>query len=110
MYKKSKELKKEQELEDIKNQAADLAVNRQIHSEASFNKILQDIKNAATNTRKDKFTKKIGFVVCNEFYKDKACLDNLPDTKDDFDGIIRIVNMMDIKEKDMFNLIDGNRV
>ena len=65
MYKQQKELKKKQELEDAKSQAADLAVNRMMQKDGSFDKILEDIENAATNHKNDKFTKKYGFVACN---------------------------------------------
>ena len=54
MLKKAKELRRNQEIEDAKNQAADLAVNKMIQG-GEFNKILEDIQNAATNKKKDKF-------------------------------------------------------
>ena len=43
MYKKAKELRKKQELEDAKNQAADLAVNKVMQKNGDFDKILKDI-------------------------------------------------------------------
>ena len=78
MYKQAKEMQKSQELEDAKSQAADLAVNKQILRDGDFDKILKDIENAALNQKKDRFVKKYGFVACNEFYKDKTGLPDLP--------------------------------
>ena len=78
LYKQAKELKKKQELEDAKNQAADLAVNKLMHKESDFDKILEDIQNAAQNQKRAKFTKKYGFVACNQIYNTKAGLHNLP--------------------------------
>ena len=77
-----------------------------MHSEGNLDKILHDIENAPANQRKDKFTKKYGLVVCNEKYDDRAALPNLHETKNDFNGIKRITNMMDIKAEDMTELLD----
>ena len=46
--------------------------------DGDFNRILKDIENAALNQKKDRFVKKYGFVACNEFYKDKSGLPDLP--------------------------------
>ena len=61
-----------------------------------FEKIIDDIENAAFNQKKDKFTQKYGLVACNEFYANKAGLPNLPQTKDDFRSIKRTMHMMNI--------------
>ena len=78
MYQQAKEMEKKREIEDAKNQAADIAVNRVIQRDGNFEKILEDIKNAAFRQKKDIFTKKIGLFACNEFYDDKAGLPNIP--------------------------------
>ena len=45
LVKKAKDMRKKQEMEDAKNTAADLAVNKMMQG-GEFNKILEDIKNA----------------------------------------------------------------
>ena len=97
LHNQVKELKKKQKLEDAKNQAADLAVNQLMHNKGDFEKILHDINNAAKNQKKDKFDQKYSLAICNEIYADKACLDNLPSTKDDFASIRGTINMMGIE-------------
>ena len=70
-------MRKKQEMEDAKNTAADLAVNKMMQG-GEFNKILEDIENAAKNKKLDKFAEKYALLVCNEIYATKAGLDNLP--------------------------------
>ena len=43
-------MRKKQEMEDAKNTAADLAVNKMMQG-GEFNKILEDIENAAKNKK-----------------------------------------------------------
>ena len=68
-----------------------------MHNKGDFDKILYDINNAAKNQKKDKFDSKYSLAICNEVYEDKACLDNLPSTKDDFASIRGTINMMGIE-------------
>ena len=75
--------------------------------DGDFDRILKDIENAAVNQKKDKFTKKYGFIACNEFYRDKTGLPNLPQTKNDLSSIKRTFNMMNIKKDDVFELVDA---
>ena len=75
--------------------------------DGDFNRILKDIENAALNQKKDRFVKKYGFVACNEFYKDKSGLPDLPQTKNDLSSIKRTFNMMDIKQENIFELVDA---
>ena len=63
-------------MEDAKNQAADLAVNKMMQG-GEFNKILEDIENAAENKKMDIFGKKYALLVCNQIYKTNAGLDDL---------------------------------
>ena len=67
-----------------------------MQSGSDLEKILDDIENAATNQKKDKFTQKYGLVACNEIYATKAGLPNLPQTKDDLGSIKRTMHMMNI--------------
>ena len=67
---------------------------------------MRDIENAGLNRKKDRFVKKYGFVACNEFYKDKTGLPDLPQTKNDLSSIKRTFNMMNIKQENMFELVD----
>ena len=69
-----------------------------MHNKGDFDKILDDINNAASNQKKDIFDKKYSYVVCNEFYSDKACLPNLESTKDDLVSIRGTINMMGIEK------------
>ena len=50
LVKKAKEMRKKQEMEDAKSTAADLAVNKMMQG-GEFNKILEDIQNAAKNKK-----------------------------------------------------------
>ena len=56
MYKQAKDLQKKQELEDAKNQAADMAVGKILNSTTEFQEIVDDISNAGNKQRKDNFT------------------------------------------------------
>ena len=67
---------------------------------------MDDINNAAKNQKKDKFDQKYSYVVCNEIFADKACLDNLPSTKDDFASIRGLTNMMGIDLRNRTELVD----
>ena len=69
-----------------------------IYEDGTFEKIQNDIINAVSNQKKDNFSKKYSFVACNEFYDDKACLANLPSTKDDFASIKGTINFMGIEK------------
>ena len=95
MVKEAKQKRKDREIEDAKNQAADLAVNKMMQG-GEFNKILADIKNAAKNQKKDKFSKKYALLVCNQTYSTKAGLDDLPQTKNDFDSIRRTTTLLNV--------------
>ena len=92
-------------MEDAKNTAADLAVNKMMQG-GEFNKILEDIQNAAENKKKDKFAKKYALLVCNEIYGTKAGLDNLPQTKNDLNDVKRTIKMLGIEEEDTFVRVD----
>ena len=98
-------MRKKQEMEDAKNTAADLAVNKMMQG-GEFNKILDDIQNAHDNKKKDKFAKKYALLVCNETYGTKAGLDNLPQTKNDLNDVKRTIKMLSIEEEDTFILVD----
>ena len=100
-------MRKKQEMEDAKNTAADLAVNKMMQG-GEFNKILEDIENAAKNKKKDKFAKKYALLVCNEIYGTKAGLDDLPQTKNDLNDVKRTIKMLGIDEHDTFVLVDTN--
>ena len=71
-----------------------------------FNRILEDIQNAATSKRKDKFAKKYALLVCNEIYRTKAGLDNLPKVKNDLKDIRRTTKMLSIEDDNTFLLVD----
>ena len=71
-----------------------------------FNRILEDVQNAATNKKKDKFTKKYALLVCNEIYRTKAGLDNLPKVKNDLNDIRRTTKMLSIEDDNTFVLVD----
>ena len=67
---------------------------------------MDDINNAAKNQKKDKFDQKYSYVVCNEIFSDKAGLDDLPSTKDDFACIRGLTNMMGIDPRNRTELVD----
>ena len=71
-----------------------------------FNKILADIQNAAENKKKDKFQKKFALIVCNQTYKTKAGLENLPQTENDFENIRRTTKMMNIHDENVYELVN----
>ena len=71
-----------------------------------FQKILDDIENAASNQKKDKFSQKYALICCNETYKTKAGLDNLPQTKNDLADIRRTTKMLGIS--DVIELVDAS--
>ena len=71
--------------------------------------ILDDIKDVANKGKKDKFNKKYALICCNEIYKTKAGLPNLPQTKNDLADIRRTVKMLNIKHEDTIELIDASR-
>ena len=73
-----------------------------------FNKILEDIKNAATNKKKDKFQKKFALLVCNQTYKTKAGLEDLPETANDFENIRRTIKMMNIPDENIYDFKDAS--
>ena len=68
MYFEAAELKSKQDIEDEKNKAADMAVNRLIQDENDLNRIFEDIANVSGNQNQDKFTRKLCLIVCNEHY------------------------------------------
>ena len=94
-------------MEDAKNTAADLAQNKMMQG-GEFNKILEDITNAAKNKKKDKFAEKYALLVCNEIYKTKAGLENLPQTKNDLNDVKRTIKMLNIKDQNTTILVDTN--
>ena len=104
LHKKARDMKQKQDIEDAKNEAADAAVNKLIQG-GDFQKILNDIQNAANNQKQDKFNQKYALICCNENYKTKAGLDNLPQTKNDLEDIRRTVKMLGIS--DVKELVDA---
>ena len=81
-----------------------MAVNKMMQG-GDFDKILEDIENAADNQKQDKFTRKYALIACNETYKTKSGLPNLSQTKNDLNDIRRTVKMMHINKK--FELVDA---
>lgn len=73
MYQKAQEIRKKQEIEDIKNQAYDMAQNK-IMQGGEFNKIIEDIEKAENNVKMDNFAIKYALIVCNADYKTKSGL------------------------------------
>ena len=92
-------------MEDAKNQAADLAVNKMMQG-GEFNKILEDIQNAAQNKKMDTFAKKYALLVCNEIYDTNAGLECLHQTKNDLKNMKITIKMMNIADEDIFELVD----
>ena len=82
------------------------SVNRIEETKNDFNDILEAIKRATVKKKKDKFTKKFGMIVCNQTY-DKAGLPDLPQTKNDFKEIKRMTRRMNIKQENLFELINA---
>ena len=82
------------------------SVNRIEETKNDFNDILEAIKRATVKIKKDKFTKKFGMIVCNQTY-DKAGLPDLPQTKNDFKEIKRMTRRMNIKQENLFELINA---
>ena len=58
------------------------------------------------NEKKDKFKKKYAFIVCNELFKKKTGLIDLPQTKNDLASIKRTVAMMGIEQKRIVEGVD----
>ena len=50
-------------------------------SEDEFNRVMDYITNPRENSKRDKFSYKLGFAVCNEFYANKTGLKDLSPTK-----------------------------
>ena len=73
MYQKAQEIRKKQEIEDIKNQAYDMAQNKMMQG-GEFNKIIEDIEKAENNVKMDNFAIKYALIVCNADYKTKSGL------------------------------------
>ena len=73
MYQKAQQIRKKQEIEDIKNQAYDMAQNK-IMQGGEFNKIIEDIEKAENNVKMDNFAIKYALIVCNADYKTKSGL------------------------------------
>ena len=92
-------------MEDAKNQAADLAVNKMMQG-GEFNKILEDIQNAAENKKRDTFAKKYALLVCNAIYDTNAGLECLHQTKSDLKNIRITTKMLNIADEDIFELVD----
>ena len=77
-----------------------------IMSEEEFKQIYNYIENPDKCQKGDKFAQKYALVVCNATYKDKAGLQNLLETKEDFKNIQVTVKMMKIKQENMILLTD----
>ena len=58
--------------------------------------------------KKDNFKKKYALICCNETYRTKAGLPNLPKTKNDLADIRRTVKMLNIKNQDVIELVDAS--
>ena len=80
-------------------------MDRLIHKEGDFNKILDAVENAEKNQEMDKFDEKYAFVVCNEKFG-KIGFTNLPQVKEDFNNIKRTTNLMNIKSENFIECQD----